>query len=669
MSDKVRVYEIAEEAGASSQEIIAKAKDLGINLKSPQSAVSFEDAEEIANYIMTGKSSRIKILELKKEKKLEPKITNEKLINKKKSKNKAISINKVRIVTKNYKKDIDLNKSNIDNVEYDENIEILNDNEIEKEEIITKKSIISINDLINNEKKELILNSYPSVKIEINNLKSINYLKWELQKEKGVYGIIGENGTGKSSLLICISKLVNKSIFQHELIGLGHYENTKITYTINDKKMNWIKNSSTNNNWRQEESDIHIMPKINGFFESSILSGTRFTKIDYYIKNELTFRKDEDLIEKANDFIIREINYILYGDEEHFFKFNELYKIKAKRRRKFNDKFKDIEYEYYALKINSDEILKEQLFSTGEYFLLQLLKFLVNFTKEKNTIPPLIIIDEIEISLHPLAQERLIKRLNYFCLEYNMIAIFASHSLHIIDNINVKNRFYIYKNEDNEIKIENGIDIGYLTSKLYKHQYYDYIILVEDVIAKKYVELSIKDILKTGNIKYEVIPIGAANNVLEMARINFSKTYFGNASILPIVDEDKKGMLNEYKYITLGGTFIPIDRFLEAYIYPIFSLNDTKLKSKFSNFISKHYPPHTLNSLKYIWNKNQDEKNTYKDICYKLANTFKPESTEKCDYLADTIKLKLIEFVYEENKDSLMHKKFENRLKKFFKVL
>ncbi len=59
MSDKVRVYEIAEEAGASSQDVITKAKDLGIELKSPQSAVSFEDAEEIANYIMTGKSSRI----------------------------------------------------------------------------------------------------------------------------------------------------------------------------------------------------------------------------------------------------------------------------------------------------------------------------------------------------------------------------------------------------------------------------------------------------------------------------------------------------------------------------------------------------------------------------------------------------------------------------------
>ena len=90
MSDKVRVYEIAEEAGASSVDVIAKAKDLNIELKSPQSAVSFEDAEEITKYIMTGKSSKIEVkpvvkkktvskpkevLETKKEEKIEENIT------------------------------------------------------------------------------------------------------------------------------------------------------------------------------------------------------------------------------------------------------------------------------------------------------------------------------------------------------------------------------------------------------------------------------------------------------------------------------------------------------------------------------------------------------------------------------------------------------------------
>jgi len=56
MEDKVRVFEIAEEAGSTSAEVIKKASDLSIELKSPQSSVSFEQAESIVEYIMTGKS-------------------------------------------------------------------------------------------------------------------------------------------------------------------------------------------------------------------------------------------------------------------------------------------------------------------------------------------------------------------------------------------------------------------------------------------------------------------------------------------------------------------------------------------------------------------------------------------------------------------------------------
>ena len=78
MSDTVRVYEIAEEAGASSADVIAKAKDLNIDLKSPQSAVSYEDAEAITNYIMTGKSPKLEVKPVAKPKKVVEKTTENK---------------------------------------------------------------------------------------------------------------------------------------------------------------------------------------------------------------------------------------------------------------------------------------------------------------------------------------------------------------------------------------------------------------------------------------------------------------------------------------------------------------------------------------------------------------------------------------------------------------
>ena len=71
MSDKVKVSEVAQEAGASSSEIIAKAVDLGIELKSANSTVTYDQAEELVNYLVTGK---IKSKEKSKPVKKAPKI-------------------------------------------------------------------------------------------------------------------------------------------------------------------------------------------------------------------------------------------------------------------------------------------------------------------------------------------------------------------------------------------------------------------------------------------------------------------------------------------------------------------------------------------------------------------------------------------------------------------
>ncbi|SFV50376.1 Translation initiation factor 2 [hydrothermal vent metagenome] len=54
MSEKVRVYEVAHEVGLTSKEVVAKAQEIGIQVKSAQNAISMQDAEELANFIMNG---------------------------------------------------------------------------------------------------------------------------------------------------------------------------------------------------------------------------------------------------------------------------------------------------------------------------------------------------------------------------------------------------------------------------------------------------------------------------------------------------------------------------------------------------------------------------------------------------------------------------------------
>lgn len=54
MAEKVRVHEIAKELGIASKDVIKKASQMGIEVKSAQSTVSMEQAEGLMNFIMNG---------------------------------------------------------------------------------------------------------------------------------------------------------------------------------------------------------------------------------------------------------------------------------------------------------------------------------------------------------------------------------------------------------------------------------------------------------------------------------------------------------------------------------------------------------------------------------------------------------------------------------------
>ena len=54
MIEKVRVHEIAKELGIASKDVVKKASEMGIEVKSAQSTVSMEQADSLMNYIMNG---------------------------------------------------------------------------------------------------------------------------------------------------------------------------------------------------------------------------------------------------------------------------------------------------------------------------------------------------------------------------------------------------------------------------------------------------------------------------------------------------------------------------------------------------------------------------------------------------------------------------------------
>jgi translation initiation factor IF-2 len=52
--DKVKIQEIADEAGISNGDLLEKAKQLGFNVKAANSTISMEDAGILVDYAISG---------------------------------------------------------------------------------------------------------------------------------------------------------------------------------------------------------------------------------------------------------------------------------------------------------------------------------------------------------------------------------------------------------------------------------------------------------------------------------------------------------------------------------------------------------------------------------------------------------------------------------------
>ncbi|EKJ5635317.1 AAA family ATPase [Campylobacter coli] len=360
------------------------------------------------------------------------------------------------------------------------------------------------------------------IKIIIKNIKKIDKMEFILKLEKGIIVISGDNASGKSTLLTCIAKLVQRSSLKNEFRGI--YKNGNVSYisSFSEKEFIWEKNP----NWYEINSEYKDMFFVGGFFESSILNGLRFNQLEN--KNSLKNYKDGH---DASEFIKKELDSIINGKNTGYFN---------------NLKYTKTRNMVYFLE-HDDNYISEYDFSTGEYFILSILK-IIDTLKEKSDNLRLFIIDEIDLALHPLAQKRLFDKLKEWYEKYNLLFIIATHSLVIIEEADPNNTYYL-ENQN----IYNPIYPGYITSKLYKHCFYDRIILVEDILAKKFIKKIIETTMKDIRLKYNVIPIGGYENLMRYHNENNKMKYYGNAKVVAILDGDieqdetAKKNINPYK--------------------------------------------------------------------------------------------------------------------------
>lgn len=189
----------------------------------------------------------------------------------------------------------------------------------------------------------------------------------------------------------------------------------------------------------------------------------------------------------------------------------------------------------------------------------------------------LILIDEIELALHPSAIMRLVDFLQKLSSEYNLAIYFSSHSIELLRQIKPEHLFHLQK-ELSDITIINPCYPSYATRDIYQHSGYDFLILVEDVLAKYLLENIIDENALYKSKLVHILPSGGWQNVLRMQDEICKSNLAGvGTKVLSILDGDVKSDFDKHSsknesYVNLTVNFLPIHS-LEKYLYEKIIIN------------------------------------------------------------------------------------------------
>lgn len=345
---------------------------------------------------------------------------------------------------------------------------------------------------------------------------------------RGVWVLTGLNGSGKTSLFASIYRIGAQHAFQRFYKTsplenrLDSYANAEIEYQIGAETVKyhyggqrWRATPRKNSNLFNQSPYASI-----GYIEAS---GDRIEPFP----DEIQPRRLWDASNEIRDFL-----FGVLGDP----KWNNLKYVNT-RRGVGNDAYL-IPYQvagrtYY---------FSEKSFSLGE---LCALKLAIKITT--TPINSLLLIDEVEMALHPQAQVRLLSRVSQIAAAMNLTVLFSTHSATIIKNCERKQIIHLRSGNTGQIlPVVGAFPAQVLGDIAFDDELAaDFVFYVEDKQAKLLTEQLIGMYMAhchpDGNYRplYKVAPVGGFVQVIEM--LNSSSAIFANyVKRYAILDEDVK---------------------------------------------------------------------------------------------------------------------------------
>lgn len=342
------------------------------------------------------------------------------------------------------------------------------------------------------------------VRITIENLRHIRRLEFSIPNT-GVWLLTGANGTGKSSLLACMRRIGYSNAFPTHFPAsqksdrLDSFEGSSVRYEINGATVTY----------RYRGERWVPLPKAN----SGLLREAGFPSVLHIAADATRIepRKDDfqpRRVRPAHGDIIAAANMIFDTD-----KFNALKTINLRT---------GVGSDAFLLELppvpgaNARHYISEKSLSLGELCILKLLRLLKDCPRGS-----LVLIDELELALHPMAQVMLLRYLDEIAGVKALTIIVSTHSATLIKQASANRLLLLQDNGAGNIVCQDkcfpSLVLGALAYR--EETAADVIVYVEDEAAQvlveqfafRFIQQIFQDQLSPS---IQVIPVGGITNVL-----------------------------------------------------------------------------------------------------------------------------------------------------------